>query len=172
MTSNDRTIATPLASSAAFPGSSPVNGDPHPATDATGAKLQSRVTIGLFAGYLVFAAGLTYVRGGTFLTPDRIAILLLAGAAVLGQGKAFIRDWGPFVLLLFGYELMRGVADNMTDLGTLTRDDHGNVQLDWLIDLDKALFLGHLPSIWLQDRLYEPGTVHWYDALSAIVYLM
>jgi membrane-associated phospholipid phosphatase len=140
--------------------------------DAAGARLQSRLTVGLFIGYLLFAGGLSYFRGGTFLTPDRIAILLLAGAAVLGQGKAFIRDWGPFVLLLFGYELMRGVADNMTDLGALTREDHGNIQVEWLIDWDRALFFGHTPSIWLQDRLYKADTVHWYDALSALIYLM
>lgn len=128
--------------------------------------------IGLFAGYILFAGALTYFRGGSFLTPDRIAILLLAGAALLGQGKAFIRDWVPFVFLLFGYELMRGVADNMANLGQMTREDHGNIQLDWLIEWDKALFFGNLPSIWLQDRLYVPGKVHWYDTLSAVVYLL
>lgn len=97
---------------------------------------------------------------------------MLAGAALLGQGRAFVRDWVPFVLLLFGYELMRGVADNMADLGAMTREDHGSIQLGWLIEWDRALFFGHVPSIWLQDRLYEPGTVRWYDALAAIVYLL
>jgi len=132
----------------------------------------SRVVVALFVGYLIFAAALTYVRGGTFLTPDRIAILLLAGAVVAGQGKAFVRDWAPFVLLLFGYELMRGVADNMADLGAMTATDHGDVQVDWLIHADKALFWGRIPSLWLQDRLYVPGTVHWYDVLAAVVYLL
>lgn len=164
MTSDDHAISS-LQTPPAEPGASPI-------ADDAGARLQSRLTVGLFIGYLVFAGALTYVRGGTFLTPDRIAILLLAGAAVLGQGKAFIRDWGPFVLLLFGYELMRGVADNMADLGTLQRDDHGNVQLEWLIDVDRWLFFGHIPSIWLQDKLYKPGDTQWYDVASAIVYLM
>jgi membrane-associated phospholipid phosphatase len=164
MTSDERAISIPIA-----PPASP--GDSSNA-DASGAKLQSRLTVGLFVGYLLFAVALTYIRGGTFMTPDRIAVMLLAGAAILGQGKAFIRDWGPFVLLLFGYELMRGVADNMADLGSQTRDDHGNIQLEWLMDVDKTLFFGHIPSIWLQDHLYVPGKVHWYDALSAIVYLM
>lgn len=140
--------------------------------ERTAARLQSRLAVGLFLGYLAVAGLLTYERGGSFLTPDRIAILLLAAAALLGQGRAFVRDWAPFVLLLFGYELMRGVADNMANLGAMTREDHGSIQVGWLISVDRWLGFGQIPTIWLQDRLYEPGTVHWYDALAAVVYLL
>ena len=90
-------------------------------------KIQSRVIVALFVAYLLIGALLSYFRGGSFLTPDRIGVLLLAGAIVVGQGKAFVRDWGPFLLLFFGYELMRGVADNMTDLGDYTAGDHGRI---------------------------------------------
>lgn len=128
--------------------------------------------IAIFGGYLLFATALALVRGGTILTPDRIAVFLLFGAVVLGQGKAFIRDWGPFVLLLFGYEMMRGIADNMADLGQMTREDHGNIQLGWLIEVDKWLWFGHVPSMWLQDHLYVPGEVHWYDVIAAVVYML
>ena len=96
----------------------------------------------LFIAYVVIGAGLSYIRGGSFLTPDRIAVLLLAGAIMLGRGKAFVRDWGPFLLLLFGYELMRGVADNMTNLGAYSANDHGRILVQSLIDGDKALFSG------------------------------
>lgn len=133
---------------------------------------QSRVIVGLFVAYLVIGALLSYFRGGTFLTPDRIAVLLLAGAIIVGQGKAFVRDWGPFLLLFFGYELMRGVADNMTDLGSYTAGDHGQILVQSLVDGDKLLFFGHVPTIWLQDRLYTPGVTHWYDTGAALIYLL
>jgi len=134
--------------------------------------IQSRVIVGLFVAYLLIGALLSYFRGGTFLTPDRIAVLLLAGAIIVGQGKAFVRDWGPFLLLFFGYELMRGVADNMTDLGNYTAGDHGRILVQSLIDGDKLLFFGHIPTLWLQDRLYTPGVTHWYDTGAALIYLL
>ena len=146
--------------------------DEQPPTSAREERAYRRITTALFVGYLLIGGLLTYLRGGSFLTPDRIAVLLLAGALVLGQGKAFIRDWGPFLLLLFGYELMRGVADNIADIGSLSREDHGNVLVQPLIDAERWLFFGHIPTIWLQDRLYEEGVTHWYDAMSAILYLL
>ena len=134
--------------------------------------VQSRAIVALFVVYLLVGALLSYFRGGTFLTPDRIGILLLAGAIVVGQGKSFVRDWGPFLLLFFGYEMMRGVADNMADLGDYTAGNHGRILVQSLIDADKAMFFGHIPTIWLQDRLYDPGVTHWYDTASALVYLL
>lgn len=136
------------------------------------AVTQSRVIVALFIAYVVIGAGLSYIRGGSFLTPDRIAVLLLAGAIMLGRGKAFVRDWGPFLLLLFGYELMRGVADNMTNLGAYSANDHGRILVQSLIDGDKALFFGHIPTLWLQDRLYTPGVTHWYDTGAALIYML
>ena len=133
---------------------------------------QSRIIVGMFVAYLIIGGALSFFRGGTFLTPDRIGVLLLAGAIIIGQGKAFVRDWGPFLLLFFGYELMRGVADNMADLGEYTAGSHGNIQVQSLIDADKAMFFGHVPTIWLQDRLYDAGTIHWYDTAAAAIYLL
>ena len=134
-------------------------------------RTQKRLITGLFVGYLVVGGGLTYLRGGSFLTPEKFGILLLGGALVLGQGKAFIRDWAPFLLLLFGYELMRGIADNMADIGSLSREDHGRVLVQPLIDAEKLLFFGELPTLWLQDKLFVEGTTHWYDAVAALTYM-
>jgi membrane-associated phospholipid phosphatase len=140
--------------------------------DRRDATRQSRVIVALFLVYFVIGMALTLIRGGSFLTPDRIAVLMLAGAILLGQGKAFVRDWGPFLLLLFGYELMRGVADNMTSLGSFSAADHGRILVEPLVDADKALFFGHIPTLWLQDRLYTPGVTHWYDTGAALIYLL
>jgi membrane-associated phospholipid phosphatase len=41
-----------------------------------------------------------------------------------------------------------------------------------MITLDRLLFSGHLPTIWLQRHFYTPGHLHWYDVASAVLYMM
>ena len=36
--------------------------------------------------------------------------------------------------------------------------------------IDELLFGGHVPTVWLQQHFYTPGTVHWWDALAVPVY--
>jgi membrane-associated phospholipid phosphatase len=130
------------------------------------------LVIAIFAAYMGIATALYHFRGVGFITPDRWAVLLFLGAVLLGQGLAFLRDWVPFVLLVFGYEYMRGIAGNIVTAGGLTAQDHGNVQVESLIRGDKFLFGGTLPTTWLQGKLYTPGTVHWYDVLAALIYML
>jgi hypothetical protein len=120
---------------------------------------------------MVLAAGLYYFRGFSFITPDRWAFFLFLGAALVGQGIAFLRDWVPFVLLLFGYEFMRGVAGDVVTADGYTAEAHGRILVQPLIDAERFLF-GGIPTIWLQERLYEPGRAHWYDVLAGLVYLL
>jgi hypothetical protein len=126
---------------------------------------------GLFAGYMLLAAGLYYFRGFSFITPDRWAFFLFLGAALVGQGLAFLRDWVPFVLLLFGYEFMRGVAGDVVTADGYTAEEHGRILVQPLIDAERFL-CGGIPTVWLQERLYEPGRAHWYDVLAGLVYLL
>lgn len=76
---------------------------------------------------------------------------------------AFGRDWLPVVLLLVGYNLSRGFADNGAIPHVLE-----------LIAADRLLFGwatgGEVPTVWLQDRLYDPATIHWWDVLVSWVY--
>jgi membrane-associated phospholipid phosphatase len=39
-----------------------------------------------------------------------------------------------------------------------------------MIDFDKTVFFGEVPTEWLQDRLYEPGVVHWWDVAFTLIY--
>jgi membrane-associated phospholipid phosphatase len=141
-----------------------------PIQDET-APIHGRLIAVIFGVYLALAAILTYVNGGAFITPDTIMVLLGVGAVILGRGRSFVRDWAPFLLLLFGYELMRGFADYIANVGDVTAADHGSVQVASLLHADEWLFRGHLPTTWLQDRLYTPGVVHWYDVGAALIYL-
>ena len=142
------------------------------ATDAPADRSYFGIVVALFLAYLLLASALFYFRGFRGVSPDRWAPFLFLVALALGRGRGFIRDWIPFVALLFGYQYMRGVAGQVVDADALTAANHGNVQLDTILDLERWLFLGAIPSIWLQERLYTEGVAHWYDVASGLVYLL
>lgn len=142
-------------------------------SDTSGMRRRYGLLVGsLFVAYMGFAVGL-YLWRGIYFTPDRWAILLLVGALLTGRLLSFVRDWIPFVLLIFGYEVLRGIAGTIVTAGDLSlrlRGDYPNVQLEGLIAADRALFGGHLPTLWLQERLYDAGIVHWYDIGALLFY--
>jgi hypothetical protein len=38
------------------------------------------------------------------------------------------------------------------------------------LDADRVIFLGQVPTIWLQQHFYDPAATHWWDALGAVWY--
>lgn len=72
-----------------------------------------------------------------------------------------VRDWWPIAVLLVGYLLLHELAE------PLTRAAHVQPQLGF----DENLFGGRSPTVRLQDALWVPGTLHWYDLLAWLVYL-
>ncbi len=136
----------------------------------------SLLTLGIFVAYLAVAVVL-YAWRGAYFTPDRWLVLLAVGAVLLGRWRGFLRDWVPFVLLIFGYEVLRGVAGvivggDAAEAGPYDPDRFGHILVTPLIDADRWLFGGALPVAWLQDRFYEPGVVHWYDRMAVVVYAL
>ncbi len=92
-------------------------------------------------------------------------LLWLGGALVVaGWGRprhrvaAVLRDWLPFALVLIAYDLSRGAAD---DLG---------LGVAWTpqIEADRLLFLGEVPTVWLQRRLLERDVQWWELGVSAV----
>jgi hypothetical protein len=75
----------------------------------------------------------------------------------------FAADWLPVVVLLVAYNFSRGFADT----GAVPH-------VTELIDADVAMFGpltgGVVPTVWLQQRLYDPATIHWWDVLVSWVY--
>lgn len=68
-------------------------------------------------------------------------------------------DWLPIVAVLWIYDLTRGAADSF-GIG---------IHYHPMIDFDRAVF-GEVPTVWLQHRIYEPGSVQWWDVAFTVVY--
>ena len=97
----------------------------------------------------------------TFWTPDTLFFGLLVISAVFGQARAFIIRFLPLVLLLTLYEYFRGLADDL----------NGIVHYTEMIDFDRWMFFGHLPTVVLQDWLWQ-GKVQWYDFYFYFLYMI
>ena len=132
-----------------------------------------RLAFGLFGVYMLVAVGI-YLWRGIFFTPDRWAIFLLVAAVLLGRAASFLRDWIPFVLLVFGYEFLRGIAGDFVMKGRyiydLPREALPEVRVENLIHADEVLFFGHSPILILQDWLYNRDVLHWWDFFALIIY--
>jgi len=110
------------------------------------------------------------VVGGTTTTADAEADTVpTAGRgaseeALRAQPRSWrlvVRDWWPIVFLLVAYLLLHELADD------LSAGAHVHPQLGF----DENLFGGTAPTVRLQDALWVPGTLHWYDVLAWLVYL-
>lgn len=88
----------------------------------------------------------------------------LAMLALLSPGRRvgrLIVDWLPFVLLLLAYDYTRGAAEKLGFPLHVTPQ----------ITADRWLGFGQVPTVWLQERLYDPYEVHVWEVVPTLVYL-
>ncbi len=116
-----------------------------------------RVLTFLLVAYLIVIIAFMLIRNMS-MTPDRIFVILLFGAVIIGRGKTFLRDWLPFIALLIGYEMVRGFADTAGF----------QVHVESLINADKALF-GFLPGVELQKRFFHPDHIAIWDIGAVVI---
>jgi membrane-associated phospholipid phosphatase len=104
---------------------------------------------------------------GLPLTRDWIAAWIVLGLLAFSLGdlggwfRGVVLDWLPFFGILALYDLLRGVADGLIFRPFFLPQ----------IDVDKFLFFGTVPTVWLQERLYDPGTLPWYGVIAWVVYM-
>lgn len=82
-------------------------------------------------------------------------------AASIGQGRRVlyvVRDWLPFALVLIAYDFSRGAA-LLVGSPTLWH---------WQADMDRWLFGGTMPTVWLQERLKLPHPPWWEVVISSV----
>lgn len=117
------------------------------------------------AVYIVVLA--VYIRNDG-IPLDRIGQTgwLLGGIIVHKIGRPLwesvraVLDWIPLLAALVAYDHTRGVADT---LGM-------PVHITDLVAAERALFGGELPTVVLQNGLYDVDAVHWWDLVASIVY--
>lgn len=121
-----------------------------------------RALLALFGiAYLVsfFTNGLPISRKSVMLT-----VLI---PVVIGHLGRPLRRWGWMVLELafyvamwFAYDYSRGIADR---LGF-------PVQVEAPRNIDRFLFFGTDPNVWMQAHFYERRHVRWYDVAGSMIY--
>ncbi len=102
-----------------------------------------------------------FIRTPSFPTPDKLLIFATFDFMIFGQGWAVLRRLVPFVGLLLVYESFRGIVPHL----------NRNVHFNELINADRFLFFGRLPTKILQNWLWD-GRVQWYDFIFYVVYMM
>lgn len=110
-----------------------------------------------FFGNYIADNGIPYLRSD-------LLMWLAIGLAAASIGKRnvlfVVLDFVPLAAVLVVYDYLRGLSDS---LGMPTW---------WYpqVNLDKALFFGNEPTVWLQERLKYPS-VQWWDVLVALCYI-
>ena len=136
--------------------------------------------LGVTALFVVIAAFFGFPTGREVITGW---VLLFLFAACAGDVRLWrgvvVRDWLPLIAVLFLYDFLRGSAEHVgalfADLPTLQADRlnpsiTAKAHVTEPIRVDEALFGGHVPTVWLQERFHDPGIVHWWDAVAVPVY--
>jgi PAP2 superfamily len=114
----------------------------------------SRARAAAAAVALIASAALVTWQDGLDWTPDRMLLVFLVPALVLGGATRYLRDFVPFAILIFAYAELRGLAHVISPHPYYTPQ----------LRLERALF-GVVPAQWLQQRLWD-GSDDWYDTLS------
>jgi membrane-associated phospholipid phosphatase len=88
------------------------------------------------------------------------AVALLILLSVCSRDRTDRRTWIAYVALFVVFAQLRRFADE-TGLPA---------QFDYAILIERALFLGTIPTVWLQERIFTPGAVGMPDLLLAVIY--
>jgi membrane-associated phospholipid phosphatase len=128
--------------------------------DRIGSRGLNRAMTVILVGYLLMVVLIMVVRQVT-PTPDIFVIFASIVAVIFGRGKAFLRDWVPFVVIFLAWEAMRGIAD---DFGAA-------VHSDGIIAMERFIAFGKVPSEELQRTFHHVGSVNALDLAMSLVYL-
>lgn len=140
-----------------------------------------RLLLGVVIAFTLSVALAGVPTGREWLTFWMLLALFAACGGDFGVWRrAVVRDWLPLLGVLFAYDLLRGIANEIG--GSLfglpryfsnptNRVSSVRANLTETIDADKWLFGGHVPTVWLQQHFYTPGVAHWYDRVAVPVYL-
>lgn len=149
--------------------------------DATTRTRRRRMLAAVVVAFSLFVALAGVPTGREWLTLWVLAALFAAvGGDVAVWRRAVVRDWLPFMAVLFAYDLLRGLANelggSLFDLPRWFSNPSNKVSVARAhllepLHVDEWLFNGQVPTVWLQQHLYTRGVAHWWDRLATVVYL-
>jgi hypothetical protein len=132
-----------------------------PGSPAGGARWARRRPLPWLAFGLYLTVTTALMIGlGIPIPPDRYFVVLLVPVLLIRRARSFVLDWSPFLLLLFSYEYLRGLAGRV-----------GQVNYGLALRFDSIVF-GTPPSVSLQQRFAHPGALAPYDYVAAVLYLL
>lgn len=107
-------------------------------------------------------------RDGIWFARDRLLLWIVLGLLAFSVtdlrrwARGVLVEWLPFALVLWAYDLLRGMADD------LWFSTHYLPQLR----IDEWMGGGIAPTVWFQERLWhDPAHLQWYDYASWLVYV-
>jgi PAP2 superfamily protein len=138
-----------------------------PAQEASDLRFQHWLAVRRTAIVLYFAGLVIWSANYGIPVQRELVILWTCGAIVCAsigrhprQIVQLVLDWLPMVLVLVAYDFTRGAADSF------------GIGIHYLpmIDFDKALFGGEVPTEWLQAHLYDPHALTAWNVGFTLVY--
>ena len=109
----------------------------------------------------VVACAVIFWLKPSFPTPDKLLVFLTFLFMCFGQAIEMLKRFAPFVAIILIYESFRGIADGL----------NSKVNFTFMVDFDRWLFGGTLPTSSLQNWLWN-GQIQWYDFALYLVYMM
>ncbi len=121
------------------------------------------VAVGVWAVALatfIVTQGFPFDRGYQTLWILSGLVAASVGRTWRDVGRIFV-DWVPVIVILYLYDFSRHAAEALGRPVAITPQ----------IDADRLLFFGVVPTVWLQEHVYDPNATHWWDAVGSLWYI-
>ena len=122
-------------------------------------RISKRHRVYLLAAYVLVVV-VAFLYFNIPLLVEWVALILFVGALIAGRADLFFRDWGVFLAALLAWQFTAPVATQLSAPWHLTE----------LIDADRFMFHGVVPTAWLQAHLYHPGVLEPWDVFAVAMY--
>lgn len=109
--------------------------------------LGMRILLGAILIVVALSTNRSFLGWGLFVI---FAVLFVP----VGRARSFLFSFVPYAAVWFIFTFLRSLADETVLAETL------NTRVS---QLERWLFGGQLPTIQLQDRFFDPASMHWYD---------
>ena len=123
-------------------------------------SINSNKLIAVLIFFFILFVSIYMISHRLWFSPDQFFIFALFGTVFIGRIKTFLQDWVPFIGFYLSYEFLRGVVPYLIN----------KVHILPMINFDKSLF-GFIPTIKLQQLLFNPTHLMWYDYVAATLYI-